>query len=140
MPDSQDSLSPFIMEPTSPPRPGEVPRPERAGLAIASLVLGGLAFLFSLFLVGLVLGLLGLALGLVHILGKRGRNAMAWWGVTLSVIGMVASVGLGVVYFKAFKLFKENLTSMTSGSASSAEEWEGVLAPDFSVTTLDGKT
>ena len=55
----------------------------RQGLAIACLVLGIVGFLLSLFVVGIVFGVVGLALGLIHIVGKRGRNTLAWWGVAL---------------------------------------------------------
>jgi len=114
----------------------------RLGLAIASLILGIMAFLFSLVIVGIFFGLIGLVLGWVHIAGKRGPNVLAWWGIVLSAIGVVASIGLGVVYFRiatdAFKSFKSVMNSMTQSSEDA--EWEGVIAPDVTVTTLEGKT
>ena len=54
-----------------------LPAPPRLGLAIASLVLGIMAFLFSLFVVGVLFGLVGLVLGIMHVTGKRGPTAMA---------------------------------------------------------------
>src|SRR2546425_12364360 len=96
----------------TPQGPPAVPPPPRLGLAIASLVFGILAFLLSLFLVGLVFGLVGLALGLIHLLGRRGPKAMAWWGVSLSVLGIIASAGLGLVYYQGFKEIKKTIGSM----------------------------
>lgn len=121
--------------------PPSVPRP-RLGLAITSLVLGILAFLFSLFVVGIIFGLAGIIFGWVHIADKRGSNALAWWGITLSLIGVAASIALGVVYFRmakdAMKSFSASMKTMTQ--SSNQAEWEGVIAPDISVTTLEGKT
>jgi peroxiredoxin len=113
-------------------------------MAIASLVLGIVALLFSLVVVGILFGFVGVALGLVHIAQKRGPNGMAWCGVVLSALGIVASLGLGVVYYRMFKVVKETIVSMagdmSGGGGSLASDWEGVQAPDLSVTTLDGKT
>jgi hypothetical protein len=91
--------------------------PPRQGLAIASLVLGILGLFGSLIVVGAFLGLVGAVLGLVHVAGKRGRNAMAWWGVGLSILGVLASVVLGAFYFKLYTSVKETVSSMQSGSA-----------------------
>src|SRR6266403_4177797 len=123
----------------NPPSTAPAP-PPRLGLAIASLVLGILAFVFSLILVGAVFGLVGLVLGLVHVAQKRGRNAMAWWGVGLSVLGIMASIGLSVLYYQGYKAIKATVASMAGdlgGSGSPDAEWEGVMAPDISVTALD---
>lgn len=115
------------------------------GLAIASLVLGILAFLSSFLVVGALLGLLGLILGTVHVMRRQGRNAMAWTGVVLSVLSLVIGAGFGVIYFKAVNSpeFKEAFEAAMKGAApgmNDFEDWKGVAAPDFSVTTLDGKT
>ena len=126
------------MEPESLESKSSMPTEARRGLAIASLVLGILAFCLSLFLVGAVLGLVGLGLGLTHILSKRGRNAMAWWGLSLSVLSIIAAIGLGFAYFKVFKTMKETMASMQTWEQAPTS-WEGVLAPDFTVTNLEGQ-
>src|SRR6266404_2515986 len=86
------------------PPPGS---PPGMGFAIASLVLGVLALVLSLFVVGLLFGVAGLALGAVHVRGKRERNGMAWWGVGLSITGIIFSIGLGLFYFQMFNRIKK---------------------------------
>ena len=116
--------------------------PEKAparGLAIASLVLGIVGLCLSLFVLGGILGLAGLALGAVHILRKRGPNGMAWWGVSLSVLSIIAGVGFGFAYYAIIKEVKGMRASM-SDNTSSVTEWEGVAAPDITLSTLDGQT
>jgi len=112
------------------------------GLAIASLVLGVLAVLASLFLVGALFGLVGLVLGMVHLSRRTGRNGLAWAGMVLSVIGVFASIGLILVYYPFVKeAIKLSRQMQGSGSTETGfEKWEGVIAPDFSVKTLDGQT
>jgi peroxiredoxin len=105
------------------------------GLAVASLVLGILACVLSLFVIGALFGLVGLLLGFIHVQRKSGRNYMAWWGISLSIVSILASVAAGIVYYRVFQ--KLNVSSGATGALS---QWEGVLAPDISVTTLDGKT
>lgn len=108
------------------------PAPRQAGLAIASLVLGVLACVLSLIVVGALLGLVGLALGIAHVKGKRGPNKLAWWGIGLSAFGIVVGLSLGAVYLRMMNSIGD------SGDVLSA--WEGVAAPDISVTALDGST
>ncbi len=137
-PDSQLQIH-GTMNPASPT--AEPPAPPRLGLAIASLVLGIMAFLFSLFVVGAFFGIVGLLLGWIHIAAKRGGNIMAWWGVSLSILGIIVGISLGVVYFKLAKEFYQSMGSIsTSGQGSAEADWQGVLAPELSVTTLDGRT
>ena len=119
--------------------PGSPPpvAPARSGLAIASLVLGTLAVCLSFILLGGLLGLVGLALALVHIGRKRGRNGMAWWGFGLSLLGVLAAIGFGALYYHGFKYVRQAMEEAETGT--DLTEWEGVLAPDLKVTTLDGK-
>ncbi len=130
--------------PPAPPSHATQPSP-RMGLAIASLVLGILAFLSSFLVVGALLGLLGLLLGVIHVLRRQGRNAMAWVGVVLSVLGIGIGAGFGVMYVKMFTSpeFKQAFEAAMRGAGAGKNEferWKGVAAPDLTVTTLDGKT
>lgn len=118
-------------------RPGSPIHPHNGlGLAIAALVIGILAIALSFLLVGGVLGFVGLILGIVHLKGRRGPAGMAWWGVGLSVAGLVMSIGFGVVYYPVYKAVRKVMVARTR--MPSATEWQGVAAPDFTVTTIDG--
>jgi hypothetical protein len=64
--------------------------PRQTSLAIASLALGILACALSLFVIGILFGLVGLFLGLLHVLMKRGPNGMAFWGIGLSILSVLA--------------------------------------------------
>ena len=72
---------------------------------------------------------------------------MAWWGIGLSVVGMTATTGFAIIYYLAFQSFFQQMMSMRQSmasfddqGASSLRAWEGVRAPDISVTSLDGQT
>ena len=125
------------MNPPLPPLPETASTQSRPSLAVASLVLGILAVVLSLVLVGGVLGMVGLGLGAVHLWQRRGPRGMAWWGASLSVVGIVASLVLGFGYFQLFQQLQKSMKSGGGGAALS--EWEGVAAPDLTVTTLDGR-
>jgi peroxiredoxin len=119
------------------PNPTPLPRPEpsRLGLAVAALVLGVVSIPLSVALIGGLAGLVGLFLALAHIIWRpRERRGMAIAGVILSVMGMTATVGMGTLYYK---YLGEVISTLAGGRL---KEWEGVEAPDFAVTTLDGKT
>ncbi len=114
-----------------------VPKASHLGLAIASLVLGILACVLSLILIGGLLGLVGLCLGAVYIGQKRGPRTMAWWGVSLCLAGILASLGAAAGYYLWFKKIQSEVVSVAQ---SSFKEWEGVSAPDMSVKDLNGAT
>ena len=125
------------MNPPLPPLPETASTQSRPSLAVASLVLGILAVVLSLFVIGGVLGLVGLGLGAVHLRQRRGPRGMAWWGTSLSTLGIAASVFVGCGYYLFFQQFQKNLKAGGGGAALSS--WEGVAAPDLTVTTLDGR-
>jgi len=111
------------------------------GLAIASLVLGILAFLGSVLVVGGLLGLAGLILGAMHLTRRQGRNGMAWAGIGLSAASVVVAIGIGVVVgrFVTSPEFKQQFKqAMQAATGGNLEAWVGVPAPDISVTTLSG--
>jgi len=120
-----------------PEQPAVTPPPlPRTGLAIASLVLGILAMCLSFLVVGGLLGLIGVVLAVVQLRRKGSPKAMAWWGVGLSAFGLLLSVGFGILYFEFFKHVREAMESPSGGQDLS--QWEGVTAPDFKITMLDG--
>ncbi len=126
------------MNPSPEAAPVIPPAPPRLGLAIASLILGIVAVLFSLFLVGALFGLAGLVFGMLHVFQRRGRNAMAWWGIGLSALGIAASLAMGVVYYQLAMQLRRSRGGADADSTFT--QWVGVPAPDISVTTLDGKS
>ena len=113
-----------------------MPEAPRLGPAVASLVLGIVACLLSLFVVGALCGLIGLLLGLLHVFKKRGPNGMAWWGIGLSIFSILASMAMGVVYYHLVTAQMKKATAADNGFS----QWIGAEAPDFAVTTLDGKS
>jgi peroxiredoxin len=74
---------------------------------------------------------------------KRRPAAMAAAGTILSAIALIAAIGLGAFYYTAYKQFKvfvKEIQSESNQNTAALNTWQGVLAPDFSVTTLDGQT
>jgi len=118
--------------------PSPVPsRPPSMGLAIASLVLGIVGIGLSLFLVGGLLGLIGIVLGIAHLRKKNRPAAMAGWGVGFGSLAVAMTIGLGMFYYRIYQEFSEMMAGMEGGSELT--QWEGVAAPDLLVTTLDGE-
>jgi peroxiredoxin len=113
--------------------------PPRLGLAIASLVLGIIALVLSLVVVGGVLGLVGFILGVVHLRRHASGQGMAWVGIALSVLALVASTALGFFYYKMGKEFIAAAREAGASAAADMQQWEGVLAPEIEVTTLEGE-
>jgi cytochrome c biogenesis protein CcmG/thiol:disulfide interchange protein DsbE len=107
-------------------------------MAVASLVLGVLAVVFSPVLVGAVLGLASLCLGLVHVTRRRSSRAIAWWGVGLAFLGVTASVAAGAVYYKWYRMIAD--VGRDGGHETpSVERWKGVRAPQITLTTVGGE-
>lgn len=130
------------MESTSPASAG--PSSDRGvlpGLAIASLVLGILGTLLSVVLVGAFLGLVGLVLGALHLARRKDARRLAWSGVGLSALGVLATAGF-------FALYTVSLRQITGGQPGGIvrtggpefSEWHGKPAPDFEVPLLDGSS
>jgi peroxiredoxin len=107
----------------------------KAGLAIASLVLGVISILLSLAVVGGLLAIAGLTLGIFHLKKHTASRTMAKWGMVLSVVALVASIGFGYMYYRTYKYY----VASGAGDSEELEEWQGVMAPDFTVATLDGR-
>jgi peroxiredoxin len=110
------------------------------GLGIASLVLGILALVLSFLILGGILGLVGLALGMGHLAKRRQPVAMARWGVALSILGVIASIGFTLLYYSAYQKFTKLMQSASQSEGVDFTKWEGVIAPEISVTNLDGQS
>jgi len=123
--------NPEAAQSSSPP-----PAHHKMGFAIASLILGILACISSVFVIGLFVGLIGAILGIVHICKKRGANHVAGWGIGLSILGILMSFALAIVYYK---FIIRPMRSGVNSSISALNKWEGKPAPDFALTLIDGK-
>ena len=123
-----------------PPATDSTPAPlSSLGLAIGSLVLGVLSLVLSFLVLGGLLGLIGLVLGIVHLAKKRRPAGMARWGTALSIVGLIASLGFAILYYSAYQQFTKFMQSASQGGQVDLTQWEGVKAPDISVTTLNGQ-
>ena len=125
--------------------PASLPvRPPLKALAGAALVLGALSVIFSPILIGGVAGLFGLALAVVYLHQGAGHRAMALWGGALCLTGLLMSVGLGYLYYRAFR---DHTTTSVRARESRGHEsdetdsrgWAGTPAPALVVTTVTGQ-
>ncbi|MFZ0825903.1 MAG: redoxin domain-containing protein [Verrucomicrobiia bacterium] len=127
-------------KPDSTPLPAATAPHPALGLAIASLVLGIVSMALSFLLVGGILGLIGLVLGVAHLVKHKRPAGMARWGVVLSVLSLIASLGFALLYYSAYQKFTKLVQTASPSTEVDFTKWEGVMAPDISVTTLEGKT
>lgn len=72
---------------------------------MASLALGIASVGMSFLLIGFLFGVVGIALGFAYLSRKKGPKGMARWGIGLSIVGMVASIGFGSLYYYFFHQF-----------------------------------
>jgi hypothetical protein len=87
---------------------------------LASLALGIAAVGLSFLVLGFLVGLVGVALGYAYLGKKHGPTGMARWGVGLSVLGILASVGFAVLYFHYYSMFKNDMATGTMVATSGA--------------------
>ena len=113
--------------------PPTAPSPSR-GLAIASLILGAVSVVLSFLLIGGAVALAGVVLASIHLWRARQSRNIAVGGFVLSVFGLAASIGFGVLYYTII-----NDVARSVAQGGQALEWIGVQSPDFSVTTVDGR-
>lgn len=106
------------------------------GLAVASLVLGIVAILLSAACVGAICGVVGLILAVIHLRGSRALRPMAWWGLGLSIAGLVLAVAFTIYAGQAFRQIAKRMGQ--SGSRT-YQQWVGKEAPDIALKDLDGK-
>ena len=128
------------MNETTPPPVPSVPRTTApTGYATASLVLGILAVLTSLFLIGGILGFVGVFLGLHYLRRGAAPRTMAGWGVGLCITGILLTLVMSYGYYRGAKFLIDKASSITS-TDSGFSAWTGKPAPDFSFETLEGQT
>jgi peroxiredoxin len=104
---------------------------------VASLVLGILAVLLSAACLGAICGLVGLILAVVHLRGGRALRPMAWWGLGLSIVGLLLTIALTVYAGRVFRQIRER---MGQSASRTYQQWIGKESPDIAVKDLDGKS
>lgn len=97
-------------------------------LAIASLVIGLIAVILSSFLIGGILGLIGLGIAITCVVKNTEQPGVAVCGFALCFAAVFAGIKLG-----AFDLQSEE-----EGANPIDVEWAGVPAPNFEVTDIQG--
>jgi hypothetical protein len=90
----------------TPPQDASADFPPPTGLALASLVVGIAALGLSFILAGFLIGLVGAGLGMAYLAKNRGPKTMARWGVALSCLGLLASLGFAALYYHYYHLMK----------------------------------
>ncbi len=112
------------------------------GVAVTSLTLGVISLFFSLFVFGVIFGLLGLIFGIVHLARKMPLyKSMAVWGLILSILGITAGVFFGAYYVIRVH---QTLTAMKELEAQKGitgvqpEGYIGSAAPDINLVDLEG--
>lgn len=113
------------------------------GLAVASVILGVAALAFSPLLLGALVALVGLPLAILYLGRGRAHRAVAWWGLALSLAGLLASVSFGAAYYRIYtRMVDGSDDEDTVGRRSSyprTSTWVGTSAPPLVVRTLDGQ-
>lgn len=120
-----------------PPIPQPLPPPSTA-LATASLVLGILAIIMSLQILGAVLGLIGLGLGATHLAQRRKPVAMAWWGVSLSALGALISISLLFFLAPIYKEAFQEVNKIASPTPMVTKPGSDATLKNFQATTQPG--
>jgi thiol-disulfide isomerase/thioredoxin len=116
----------------------EPPQTAPGGLAIATLVLGILALVLCPLLVGGIFGLAGLCLGFLHLVRRGPSRTMALWGAGLSLLGVLGSGAAGALYYYGYRQMSAQFASHDTDDEVTTD-WQGLLAPAMTLTTLDGE-
>jgi peroxiredoxin len=113
-----------------------------ATLAVASLVVGILGLLLAPFVVGGVLGLVGLTLGIAHLSLGGPRRALAAWGLSFSTLAVVVGAGASLFYYRHLTRRWRQAAHVERPRSyeETVKSWEGRPAPPLSLPTVDGAT
>ena len=123
----------IMVEPVPPPPlpPLSQTGTPSGGLAIASCVLGVLAVLLGIFVIGGIIGILGVILGVIHLTRSRSHRSLAGWGVGLSVIGSLMSVGVVILCFKLFSSLSATSFTPQQRHAGAVKELSDPNTPEL---------
>lgn len=114
---------PPAMQPSG-PQQGSPVAPVAKGLAIAALIVGIVAFLTGLIPVwGIILGLVGVALGVIALVKKQPK-ALALTGTILAAVAVVASIIATIFAGALTAVIFDSVEEQTSVTAESSEDGE----------------
>ncbi|KPG80199.1 DUF4190 domain-containing protein [Frigoribacterium sp. RIT-PI-h] len=120
--------APYGAAPTGAPAYGQAPQSPQGGngLGIASIVVGGVGLLLSFIGFGVILAIVGLVLGIIALVKKKGARMLALIGTIVSGLGVligiaVVIVGL-VIGLASVQAVNDSLP--TSGSIDSGDSGE----------------
>lgn len=130
---SHDQPSGVNAESPDPQPPIRVPP---ISLAVACLLLGVLSIVTSFLLIGALLGVVGIFVGIGHNRRYPYLHGMTGVGMLLSLVGLMLTIPTGLFYYQTFTQFQEMMSGM---EMPEFENWEGVAAPDLTLTTLSGE-
>lgn len=125
---------------------GAKPPPETSegtvgtGKAVASLVLGIMSIPFSVFILGGALGLIAVVLAAAHLRRSRLLRGIATSGAILGCVGLLATTSMGWFWWRAVRNVRGTTLQANAKATGPFSAWEGVGAPDFTVTTLNHGT
>lgn len=129
-----------ITEPVAPVKP------EKHGLATAALVLGIIAFVFSLLFINYILGIIAIILGVVYLVKKGKKKARAIVGVSLAAVSIIAS---SVLWYSAYRYFTttdlntmmEDIKTVTGGQVDLKDTMDATfkeyVGEDFEMEQLE---
>ncbi len=132
---------PFI-SPTPPApelRPHTAIQRRSGALSGVSVTLGVLGILLSLALFGGLLGVAGIIVGLWHLVRHPEKKLRACLGVALSLVAILVALGQICLFTSVLGGFGFAPHMGELLGFGGFNRWAGVAAPDFEVTTLDGK-
>jgi hypothetical protein len=91
--------APYGAAPTGAPAYGQAPQPPQGGngLAIASIVVGGVGLLLSFVGFGAILAIVGLVLGIIALVKKKGARMLALIGTIVSGLGVLIGIAVVIV-------------------------------------------
>lgn len=131
--------------PPLPPPPPVASASRRAPWAVAALVFAILGLLGSVVVVGALAAIVGLILGGVHLRRRQHARMLAWTAVWLSVMALVSSAGMTLVWRAVMRNGPQFLPEpgFTGGGrpTDTTASWAHVVGqtvPEFEVTALTG--
>jgi peroxiredoxin len=113
--------------------------PQLKATAALSLILGLVGFLLSFVLIGAVFSLPGLILGILHLRDHTHDRVVALWGTFVSGVALLLALLFTSLY--AMFMYASPLAWWDDArdETSALSEWEGIVAPNVSMTTWEGE-